>query len=282
MSESFQSISALNWGDAIQILNISSRGMSFEWQLELFSYLLLWQYWNFTPQYSLIRYVDAEPAAIALNCADPESREAYNFYWGALPKFRNPKISLALFDTCCQRLQDDGYITLHGDAAPERPVRRYRFVQAQPHLKLLEMQTAAPNLPSTRPTYEICLMDVGALPSPINQPGEPLHWCQRPAFLSHAASFVQILGAFSENSLKAYAVALTKSSHTTLCDIRSPEHCFAAGNELLRYVMTHNFCPPLKVTHILEDGYAHQLLTSAGFTIIKSFHTLVRDLRPAS
>lgn len=279
MSESLRTISALNLGDAIHILNSSSRGMSFEWQLELFSYLMLWQYWKFTPQYSLIRYIDDEPAAITLNCADPESREAYNFYWGALPKFRSPKISLALFDACCQRLHDDGYITLHGDAAPDRPVRRYRFIQAHPHLTLLEMEAASPELPSADSTYDIRPINAGAISQLTSQPGETFHWCQRPAFLTNAASFVQILGAFSENSLKAYAVLLTNASYSTLCDLRSPEHCFVAGHELLRYVLMHNFRAPLKVTHILDQGYAHQLLTAAGFHTTKCFSTLVRDLR---
>jgi hypothetical protein len=278
MSE-LQKISAATLGDVIKVLNESSRGTSFEWNFDLFSFLSLSRYWNFSLEYTLIRYVDNQPAAIVVNCADPEAREAYNFYWGALPKFRSLRIALSLFDSCCDRLNRDGYTLLHGDSAPDRPVRRYRFIQAQPGHKFCDMQAANPDLPGGDPSYQIRPIDPGSLPQATALPGEALHWCQRNNFLIHAAPFFQILGAFSGDSLKAYAVVLTKAQHTTLSDLRSPELCAPACLELLRSVLQQDFRAPLKVTHVFEGGFTYNLLQHAGFSVVKSFSTLVRDLR---
>src|ERR1700749_1734937 len=87
-----------NLPDAIHLMNESSRGMSFEYQLDTFSFLSLSRYWNFSYEHSRIGYVEGEPAVLILNCVDPSAQEAFTFYWGALPKFRSRRISLPLFD----------------------------------------------------------------------------------------------------------------------------------------------------------------------------------------
>lgn len=279
MSEDLRSISALNMSDAIQILNVSSRGMLCEYNLDWFDFLLVWGYWNLSYEYSFISYVNEKPAALILTSVEPQSREAYTFYWGTLPKFRNPRLSFSLVNSCCQKLHDDGYILHYGDSAPERHVSRYRHVQFIPQNTFFEMNTLSPDLPPSDSTYEVRPITTDSISQLPLAPGETLHWCQRPSFLNHAAAFVQILGAFQGISLKAYAVVLTKASTTMLSDIRSPERCASAGNQLLHSIVNQGFQPPLKVAYVLENSYSHQLLASAGFTITKSFHTIVRDLR---
>lgn len=276
MSDDLRPITGHNMSDAIQILNVSSRGMLCEYNLDFFGFLLVWGYWNLSYEYSFISYVNDSPAALMLNSVDPQTREAYTFYWGTLPKFRNPRLSISLVNSCCQKLHDDGYILHYGDSAPERHVNRYRHVHFLPQNTYFDMEASSPDLPPADPSYAVIPIAVADLPT-ANR--ETLHWCQRPSFLNHSAKFVQILGAFKDNSLKAYAVLLTQASTTMLSDLRSADRSLDAGNQLLRAVVSQNFRPPFKVSYVFENSYPHHLLASAGFTITRSFHTIVRDLR---
>ena len=279
MSEDLRSIGAFNIADAIQILNVSSRGMVCQYNLDFFGFLLVWGYWNLSREHSFLSYVNNEAAAMMLTSVDPESREAYTFYWGTLPKFRNPRLSFSLVNCCCQKLYEEGYLVHYGDSAPERHVNRYRHVHFLPQNTYFNMESVDPDLPPYDPSYEIRPITADELSQLPLAAGETLHWCQRPSFLKHAHAFVEILGAFQQNSLKAYAVVLTKALTTMLSDIRSPEHSFAAGRQLLRSIASKTLRPPFKATYVFENSYAQHLLSSAGFTITNSFHTIVRDLR---
>ena len=57
MPEEIQAITLQNLDDAVYLMNESSRGMSFEYNLEMFGFLSLARYWNFSYENSLIRYV---------------------------------------------------------------------------------------------------------------------------------------------------------------------------------------------------------------------------------
>jgi hypothetical protein len=279
MSADLRTINLQNLPDVIRLMNESSRGMSFEWNLDLLSFMAFLRYWDFSYEHSLIGYVENEPAALIINCANPESHEAYTVYWGALPKFRTQRISLILFNACCKKLRDDGYFMLHGVSVPDRPVRRYRFIQAQPELSLVDMEAELPNLPAPDPNLEVREINVDALSQFPLTAGEPFHWSQRLAFLRNVAPFQQFLGAFSGNMLRAYAVALPHSSNTTITDLRSAGSDPSPGYELLRWLLHGNYRPPFTANYVFEQSYAHRLLTSAGFSVKRQFSTLTRDLR---
>jgi Acetyltransferase (GNAT) family len=280
MSDDLRSISIQTIPDAIRIMNGSSDGTSLEYHLDFFSFLSLQGYWNFSSAHSLIRYVDGEAAAIILACTDPDSHEAYILYWGTLPKFRTRKIAQSLFEACCQRLFAAGYVMLYGVSVPDRPVRRYRFIQAAPEFNLFDMEARTVTLPAADARFEIRNADVAVI-SRIQLPaGERLHWSQRPAFLNHAASRMQIFGAFEQGTLKAYAVVLPGASNgTELVDLRSSTADVAAGIELLRHVFTSTYSPPFTATHVFDKSYSHQLLCDAGFAVSRRFCMLTRDLR---
>lgn len=279
MSADLRTLNLQNLPDAIRLMNESSRGMSFEWNLDLFSFLAMLRYWDFSYEHSLIGYVEGEPAALVINCADPESREAYTVYWGALPKFRTQRISLVLFNASCKKLRDDGYLMLHGVSVPDRPVRRYRFIQAQPERTLIDMTAESPALPDPDPALEVREIAINDLAQFPLASGESFHWCQRLAFLRNVAPFQQFLGAFRGEALKAYAVALPKAPNTSIIDLRSTESDLAAGCRLLLWLVAHDYRPPFTATYVFEGSYAHRVLTATGFSIKRQFSTLSRDLR---
>jgi|SRR5580704_1103870 hypothetical protein len=279
MSAESRTINQDNLSDAIELINESSRGMSFEYHLDTFSFLSLSRYWNFSYDHSLIHYVDDEPAALILNCVDPAAQDAFTFYWGAVQKFRSRRISLPFFEASCKHLQQDGYVMLHGDAVRDRPVRRYRFLHAEPQRVMFQMQAQSPQLPPRHLACEVRRIDVSELSRLTPPHGEPLHWCQRNTFLEHAAPLLQFLGAFSGDALEAYAVLLPQPSNTILLDLRSATTSFAAGYELLRCLLGQDYRPPITATHVLDQTYAHRLLTAAKFHEKSQSSTLSRNLR---
>lgn len=282
MSADFRTISLQNIPDAIRLMNESSRDTSLSYRLDFFGFLSLARYWDFSYQYSLMCYVDDEPAALMINSTDLQTQDAYTFYWGALPKFRRGKTSLTLFEAGCKKLRDDGYTMLYAVSVPDRPVSRYRFIHLQPQWGLIDMQTPSPSLPAAHPGIEVRDIDAGALSQVSFPPSEALHWCQRHTFLRSAAPFLQFLGAFAGKGLEAYAVVLAQASNTTLLDLRSAESGFEPGYELLRRLVTQNYRPPFSATYVFEGSYAHRLLTTAGFSVTRQFSVLSRDLRVPS
>jgi hypothetical protein len=268
--------------DAIRVLNESSKGTSLEYHLDFFGFVSLQGYWNFSSTHSLIRYVDDEPAAIILTCTDSKTRDAYILYWGAVPNFRTLRIAQELFESCCSRLLETGYDTLHGVSSPDRPVRRYRFIQALPQYELFDMQAESIHLPRPTNDFEIRRLKASELLQLSTSPLDLYNWSQRPNFLMHAAPRLEFFGAFAGEELKAYASVLpSNSAPLTLIDLRSIEADLAPGYELLRHIFSA--CPPPYVaTNVFDQSYSQRLLTSAGFEIKRRFFSLKRHLRSSS
>jgi len=278
MNEDVRSITSKNLPDAIRLLNESSRDTSLQYNVDFFDFLGLKRFWNFSLSHSLIRYIDNQAAAIAINCADPETRHAYTFYWGTLPQFRNAKLSISLFDTFCQKLRDDGYTMLYADAIPDRPAQRYRFIQMFPLDTFLDMKGDGSHLSGHNPSFTVRKIDVALLSQIPFPSGDVFHWSQRPSFLANIDYFVEILGAFAGDCLKAYAVVPAHPREMILFDLRSSEECFPAGNDLLHYLAQH-YPSPIRARPILSGSFAHRLLSDAGFSVTRSYSSLVRDLR---
>jgi hypothetical protein len=279
MSDEPRVLSPENLPDSIRILNESSRGMSFEWHLDLFGFLALARYWNISEQHTLLGYEDGQPAALIITATDPETREAYIVYWAALPQFRKGRTAIRLFESCCQKLYDDGYEILYGASVPDRPVRRYRFIKSDVEYAILDLQAASTDLPESQSRFEVREIDLETISTVALPPGEPVHWCQRNAFLRNGSMFFQILGAFEGETLRAYAISVRKATPTMTIDFRSPDSSLEAGYELLRWLFSQEYRPPLFASDVFENSYAHRMLSSAGFTVKRRFDTLIRDLR---
>jgi len=266
-----------NLNDVVRVVNESSHGMLIEYNLDIFSFLSLSQYWQFSYDYSLVRYVEGEAAAVILACTEPESHDGFIYYWGALPKFWRRQVALPLFETCCERLHRDGYQTLYGVAAPDRPSRRYRFIKSHAQHTLLELKASSLQLSPRDDTFEVRTLTLEDVAS-LSMPDEPVHWCQRPNFMRRVARFLHWFGAFDASGLQAYVAVMPQSEGTILADIRSKNGTLSAGYELLRWLNDHDYRLPLTAATVFEGSYADRLLTSAGFIRYKQLTTLYRDL----
>ena len=70
--------------------------------------------------------------------------------------------------------------------------------------------------------------------------------------------FFQILGAFEGDTLRAYTISVRKATPTMTIDFRSPDSSFEAGYELLRWLFSHEYRPPLFASDVFENSYAHR------------------------
>lgn len=279
MSLIIRALTQHNQQDAIDLLNQSSKGTSLQYDLDIFGFRWLARYWNFSYEHSLISYMNEVPAALMLNCVDPDAHDAYTFYWGAPPQFRKGGIALSLVEASCRMLRDQGYTMHYAAALPDRPVRRYRFVQFKPECDLIDMQAQALSLPEPDPRFVVREVTVDDLPEPPLPPGEYRHWCQRARFLRHAAPFVKIIASFAGDEIEAYAVILPQFPHQAVTDIRATHGCSAAAYELLRWLtLQPDYRPPTDATYVSEQSFSHRLLTDAGFSFKRRFSVLSRDL----
>jgi hypothetical protein len=277
MSEEMRTISLQNLSDVIRLVTESSRGTAVDLNVDLFGFMALARYWNFSYDNSLICYVDNQPASIVLNCADYPSHEAYTFFWGTVPRFRQGRTAMRVFEAACQKLRDNGFRILNGISSPDRPARRYRFIQAAASFEMLDLLAKDISLPPADSGFEVRAFTVDALPEIVPQ-GVPFPWSQRKPFLQHIAPFIQVLGAFSGDELKAYAIALRHSASTVLLDIRSTDFCAPAVHELLRYLSSQDFLAPFIVENVFQNSPMLELLAAAGFGVKRQFCWLSRDL----
>jgi len=280
MSEDLRTLTTQNIWDAIDLLNRSSRDSSLRYDLDIFGFGRLSRYWNISHDYSLIRYVGGKPAALILNCVEPEARHAYTFYWGVLPEFRSGKIAISLVETACRKLHESGYVMHYAVAVPDRPARRYRFVKFQPERELVDMEAQSLTLPPPDPRYTARELDARELPRVSHLPDQPLHWCQRSTFLERATPYLKLVGAFDGELLQSYAVLVRHAGNSTLSDIRILDSCSSAAAELLRWITQQDsYRPPLTVNYVPENSETYALLTAGGLTIKRRYSLLSRNLR---
>jgi hypothetical protein len=277
MCAEFRSITLENMPHAVYLMRECSRGMSLEYDLDTVGFLTLARFWNFCYEQSLITYIDNEPAALAIHCTDPGIHEAYTYYWGVLPKFRNLRISLQLAEACARKLRAGGYATVLGDTVPDRPVRRWRFVHFYPQDSLLDMQAQEVQLPPVDASFRVRETALDTVSQIAFPPHDRVHWCQRRSFLGHAASFLKFVGSFKDHVLAAYAVLVSKPSETMIWDLRCPESSLSAGYELLRWI-ADNCPPPFNACYAFDGSYSHRVLANCGFSVKRTFYSVMRDL----
>lgn len=278
MPDEVRALTPQNAQHAIDLMNQSSRDTSLRYDLDIFGFRWLARYWNFSYDDSMIYYVDNQPAAVVLNSVDLPTRDAYTFFWGAHPDFRHGRIALTLAEASSRHLYEIGCLRYYAESVPDRPVRRYRFVQFLPVSDLVDMRAESPVLPVPDPTVEVRPIQPSDLPSFTLGPGEFQHWCQRHSFLRTAASFVKLFGVFSEGAIKAYAVLQPLANSTTLSELRSPGESSNASHELLRFLLAENYRPPFTVTHVFPNSFTYRLLAASGFTVHRRYSVLMRDL----
>ena len=269
---------AENLEAVIHILNASSRGYSFAYNLDLVRFLAMARLWNVSYAHSFAGYCDGEPAGVVLNSVDARSREAYSLYWGVLPAFRGRGILSVLWRTYTEQLRHEGYMRVHGDAHSDSS---WPVFQKQGWRRIGDyagLETAALTPP---PATSLRVKELGAeellslWPQP---PGETRCWTQSAAFIRNARQFLEIAGAFDGQRLQAYCVLTRWPGHTLLLDVRRLPHADAAAWQLIRYLAEDGGPPPYEAYMAEAGGPFDGLLRAAGFAETRRMASITFDL----
>src|ERR1044072_8884355 len=109
MSYTVRRIGPADIADVASIMNESSRGHMFQFQLDPMQYLFLSNFWQVSYDHSYIALLDSRPAGVVLNCIDRPENESYSFYWGVIPGCRGRRLSMALVHQYLGQVRREGY-----------------------------------------------------------------------------------------------------------------------------------------------------------------------------
>jgi hypothetical protein len=270
-------IGADNLEAVIHILNASSRGHSFAYNLDVVRFLAMARLWDVSYAHSFAGYCDGEPAGVVLNSVDEPGREAYSLYWGVLPAFRGRGVLSLLCRTYMERLRREGYTRVHGDARPDSSWRVFDKQGWRRTGDYVGLEAAAPAAASAVMPLHIRALGAEELLSLWPQPpGETRCWTQTAAFIRKARSFLEIAGAFYGGRLEAYCVFTRWPGHTLLLDLR--RRADAAARQLISH-LAESGCPPPYEAYMAQAGSPfHELLRAAGFVETGRIASIALDL----
>jgi GNAT superfamily N-acetyltransferase len=280
MPSDLRSIHTGNLEDLIHVLRGSSEGFVFQFDVDLYGFLALSRFWNFSYEHSFLAYAGGQPAGALLNSVDPSTREAFSFYWGVLPEFRGGRVAMSLVDAYFRLLRREGYSKTDADETTGSPSSVYRKLGYHRNEGFAEIQTRELHIASACEEFDIRPVDLDQLlPSWSDFPGFR-HWVQRPNFLRNAARFIKILAAFKNEQLCGYVVLTCSSGHLVICDFRFKTR--ETGLAILRYIADSDYPPPYVVSFVPSPSPAYQLLDELGFAGVKRFTSMTLHLSSSS
>jgi len=279
MPSDLRPIHAGNLEDLLHVIRGSSHGHIFQLDLDIFGFLALSRFWNFSYQHSFLNYVSGQPAGALLNCADPEEHQAYTFYWGVLPEFRRGRVAMSLIHAF-KLLRDQGYLTIEADETVESPSTIYKKLGYLPTQSFAELQTGKIDIASVNDQIELHEIDVDRLLA--DWPLFPgfRHWAQRPNFMRNSVKFVEFLAAFTNETMSGYIVVTRLSGHSVISDLRFQNR--EAGLALLRRISGADFPPPYSASFVPVPSSAYQLLIDVGFVSVKRFTSVTLEFSSSS
>jgi len=278
MSSDIRLLALENVEEAIGVINGSSRGCSFQFNLDLARFLAHARFWNFSYRHSYVGYVNGAPAGVLVNSVDPEERQAYSFYWGVLEGFRRRRLSLELVHTYLDQLRLEGYLRTHCETSRDSPVGIFPKLGYQARGHLLELEAARPDPGPQAVEIEVRRLDPGELEAG-RAPAER-HWTSRSAFLHHAAPMLEILGAYRDGKLVGYAVVTCWTGHTVLLDLEAADASRLSARKLIRYLVENDYPSPYTACMVRPASPAHDRLEAAGFRNTKTFTWWILELQP--
>jgi len=258
----------------LKVINESSAGHSFQFDLDLVKYLYLSRFWNFSYQHSYLALAESVPAGVLLNCVDPSHNEAFSFYWGVLPEFRKRPLSMHLARTYLREVKELGFEKTYAISSIDSPLNLYYKLGFRPHQHLVELCSgkvdAVPGNGITNFTIATLLDELESFPP------DPGSWITRATFLQHAAPFLEILGIQQGERLVAWLALNRLSEGTTIVAFEFRPNAEDAARQLIAHLATRP--APVSASHVVKDSRADILLRQMGFMPHRERISLVLDL----
>jgi hypothetical protein len=187
---------------------------------------------------------------------------------------------MSLVDAYFSLLHRQGYTRTDADETIGSPAQIYKKMGYVRNEVFAEIQTAKLTVPPSVSKFAIRKLDLnGLLPALSAFPGFR-YWAQRPNFLRHAVSSLEILGAFKNDELYAYTVQTLSPGHLAIFDFRFKTR--DAGLSLLHHIAKLNYPPPYSASYVPFSSPTFQLLYDVGFAGPKRFNSLTLDFSTSS
>lgn len=264
--------------DAITVVNASSAGRTFAFDLDLFKFLTLSRFWRLTYAYSYVAYVEGQPAGVLLNSVDPAAREAYTFYWGVAEKFRKTRVAWELLvHAHIGRLRRERYNRTSGDTSTDSPMSSFRKLGYRPTCELVEVAAdgldpdAGPGEPDVRS------LRIGDLLTTLPS-GEARPWTATRYFLEGAESMLETLGVWQGERLTAWLAATRFTGCTVMMMLGHAPGASADLAALIRELPARGFPAPFTASHIPSASPEYAVLERLGFCTRQRWSHISLDL----
>lgn len=278
MSLDLRPVTPENLESVVDLINGSSRGLNFQFELNVFKFLTLSRFWNFSYSHSYVGYLGGEPAGVLLNVADAPEREAFSFYWGVLPKFRNRRLSMALVDAYFDQLRREGYHRTHADVTSQSPLGIYEKLGYKKNQELIELKAQKPSVEAGNNEFQICFLEPRELLSQWTSFHAGFsYWTRRPSFIRNAAPFLEIVGAYQQDRLQAYAVITCWPGHTSIVDLQFSVPAKSAAHQLIHSLLRNQYPLPFVVSFVPSASPVHAMLGECGFTLAQRFTSMTLE-----
>jgi hypothetical protein len=281
MATQLKNIGAADLPAVVRILNESSAGYSFQFQLDAMKFLLLSRFWNFSYETSYLACAGPEPAGVVLNCVDPAGSEAYSFYWGVLPEFRKRRLSMELARKYLAEVKRQGLRTTYADSSADSPLDIYLKLGYREQHRLTQLKAGAISAAAPEEDTGIEKMEVPALLAELPLfPSARGAWVSRPNFLRTAAPFLEVFGLRQGERLAAW-IALTRwTGETTIIGLDFHEGAETSARSLLSHLSTYP--APYAASHVVNGSRADRVLRSCGFVPALEWISIALDLETYS
>jgi hypothetical protein len=251
--------------DAIAVMNASSAGRTFAFDLDLFKFLSLSRFWRLTYPYSHVAYVEGQPAGVLLNSVDPAAREAYTFYWGVAERFRRTRVAWELLvHAYLGRLRREGYVRTSGDTSADSPMSSFHKLGYRPACELVELAADGLDGDAGLGARQVRSLRIGDLLTTLPT-GETRPWTATPYFLEGAESMLETLGVWRGERLMAWLAATRFTGFTVMMLLGHAPGASADLAALIRALPARGFPAPFTASHIRPASPECAVLESLGF-----------------
>src|SRR5215471_8656435 len=257
--------------ETARLVNESSRGRSFEFDLDLAKFLGLSNYWNFSYYHSSIAYANGVGAGVLLNTVEPQARECYSFYWGVTPQFRGTTIALRMVTKFLNQVAAEGILVSHADMGADSPAEIFHRLGYRPYANVLQMDFSPERKPRKNLGGDVRAISVEEyLDETRVHRGEPFCWSIHPAALRNAARTLRC--AVSGTTYVAFT---PESERTRVVDF----HFNAEDQSPALHFLEQLSERQMRFAYVLEGSPLHTLLSRCGYATISTFTALKLDLR---
>ncbi|HWR49883.1 MAG TPA: hypothetical protein VN428_02180 [Bryobacteraceae bacterium] len=268
--------------DAIAVMNASSAGRTFAFQLDLVKFLMLSRFWCLTYPYSYVAYVGGEPAGVLLNSVDSAAMEAYSFYWGVAEPFRRTRVAWELVHKYLGRVRREGYFQTSADTSTDSPMRTFGRLGYRAACELVEVAAGDLGVASCADALDVRPVPIADLIDAVPHDGTARPWTAKPFFLQGAESMLETLGAYSGRRLTAWLAATRFTGFTTMMLLGHAPKEGRALAQLIRELPERGFPAPFTASHIRAGSAEHAVLEGLGFRIRQRWSHITLDLTASS